>query len=147
MLSFCNNLMPSGYLTNGVHCIARFSNAEGINKKCQCCFPLSSVLKHLKLNDCVKCYFRSQINANKIFIEVQLISNAVLVSGIQQSDSVIHIYMHTCILLLFSNIVRSDQISRSVMSDSLRPHELQHTRPPCPSPTPRVHSDSRPSSR
>ena len=29
--------------------------------------------------------------------------------------------------------------SRSVMSDSLQPHELQHTRPPCPSPTPRVH--------
>ena len=28
------------------------------------------------------------------------------------------------------------------MSDSLRPHESQHTRPPCPSPTPRVHSDS-----
>ena len=28
------------------------------------------------------------------------------------------------------------------MSDSLRPHELQHTRPPCPSPTPGVHSDS-----
>ena len=32
------------------------------------------------------------------------------------------------------------------MSNSLRPHELQHARPPCPSPTPRVHSDSRPSS-
>ena len=32
------------------------------------------------------------------------------------------------------------------MSDSLRPHESQHARPPCPSPTPRVHSDSRPSS-
>ena len=28
------------------------------------------------------------------------------------------------------------------MSDSLQPHESQHTRPPCPSPTPRVHSDS-----
>ena len=41
----------------------------------------------------------------------------------------------------------SDQISRSVVSDSLRPHELQHTRPPCPSPTPGVHSDSRPSSQ
>ena len=39
----------------------------------------------------------------------------------------------------------SDQISHSVMSDSLRPHESQHTRPPCPSPTPRVHWDSRPS--
>ena len=36
------------------------------------------------------------------------------------------------------------QFSRSVVSDSLRPHELQHARPPCPSPTPRVHSDSRP---
>ena len=38
------------------------------------------------------------------------------------------------------------QFSRSVVSDSLRPHESQHGRPPCPSPTPGVHSDSRPSS-
>ena len=36
----------------------------------------------------------------------------------------------------------SVQFSRSVVSDSLRPHEPQHARPPCPSPTPRVHSDS-----
>ena len=41
----------------------------------------------------------------------------------------------------------SVQFSRSVMSDSLRPHELQHTRPPCPSPTPGVHPNSCPSSR
>ena len=33
------------------------------------------------------------------------------------------------------------------MSDSLWPHELQHARPPCPSPTPGVHSNSRPLSR
>ena len=33
------------------------------------------------------------------------------------------------------------------MSDSLRPHESQHARPPCPSPTPGVHSDSHPSSQ
>ena len=33
------------------------------------------------------------------------------------------------------------------MSDSLRPHESQYARPPCPSPTPRVHSDSCPSSQ
>ena len=33
------------------------------------------------------------------------------------------------------------------MSDSLRPHESQHARPPCPSPTPGVHSNSRPSSQ
>ena len=35
--------------------------------------------------------------------------------------------------------IRSDQVSRLVMSDSLRPHESQHARPPCPSPTPGVH--------
>ena len=47
----------------------------------------------------------------------------------------------------YISCVRSDQITRSVMSDSLWPHELQHTRPPCPSPTPGLHSDSRPSSQ
>ena len=41
----------------------------------------------------------------------------------------------------------SVQFSCSVVSDSLRPHELQHARPPCPSPTPGVHSDSHPSSQ
>ena len=39
------------------------------------------------------------------------------------------------------------QISHSVVSNSLRPHESQHARPPCPSPIPRVYSNSRPSSR
>ena len=43
--------------------------------------------------------------------------------------------------------IRSDQISRSVVSDSLQPHESQHARPPCPSPTPGVHSGSHPSSQ
>ena len=40
----------------------------------------------------------------------------------------------------------SVQFSRSVVSNSLQSHELQHARPPCPSPSPGVHSDSRPSS-
>ena len=39
---------------------------------------------------------------------------------------------------IFPNSV---QFSRSVMSDSLRPHESQHARPPCPSPTPGVYSN------
>ena len=43
--------------------------------------------------------------------------------------------------------ISSVQFSRSVMSNSLRPHESQHVRPPCSSPTPGVHSDSRPSSQ
>ena len=45
--------------------------------------------------------------------------------------------------LSFSSV----QFSRSVVSDSLRPHESQHARPPCPSPTPGVHPDSRPLSQ
>ena len=41
---------------------------------------------------------------------------------------------------LFSSV----QFSCSVVSDSLQPHESQHARPPCPSPTPRVYSNSCP---
>ena len=44
-------------------------------------------------------------------------------------------------------LTTSVQFSRSVVSYSLRPQESQRARPPCPSPTPRVHSDSRPSSQ
>ena len=46
-----------------------------------------------------------------------------------------------------SNAFKSVQFSLSVMSDSLRPHGLQHARPPCPSPTPGVHQSSCPLSR
>ena len=50
-------------------------------------------------------------------------------------------------IVVSTKVIRSDQISHSVVSDSLRPHELQHARPPCPSPTPGVHSDSRSSTQ
>ena len=53
-------------------------------------------------------------------------------------------YLISC---LFWGSLSSVQFSRSVVSDSLQPHELQHARPPCPSPTPRVHPNSCPSSR
>ena len=49
----------------------------------------------------------------------------------------VHIYIH----------ISSVQFSHSVMSDSLRQHESEHARPPYPSPTPGVHSDSCPSSQ
>ena len=42
--------------------------------------------------------------------------------------------------------IRSDQISRSVVPNSLGPHESQYARPPCPSPAPGVHPNSCPSS-
>jgi len=47
----------------------------------------------------------------------------------------------------FQSSFSSVQFSCSVVSDSLRLHESQHARPPCPSPTPRVHSNPCPSSR
>ena len=47
----------------------------------------------------------------------------------------------------FPTVLSVSQFSCSVVSDSLRPHEKQHARPPCPSPTPRVHSDSCPLSQ
>ena len=49
-------------------------------------------------------------------------------------------YIHN---VIFSSV----QFSHSVVSDSLQPHESQHARPPCPSPTPRVYSNSCPSSQ
>ena len=45
------------------------------------------------------------------------------------------------------NFPQFSQFSRSAVSDSLEAHESQHTRPPCPSPTPGVHPDSHPSSQ
>ena len=47
----------------------------------------------------------------------------------------------------FKTMASSVQFSRSVVSDSLRPHEPQHTRPPCPSPTPGIHPNPCPSSQ
>ena len=52
-----------------------------------------------------------------------------------------HPSFHSVIYLFFH------QFSCSVMSDSLRPHEPQHARPPCPSPTPRVHPNPCPLSQ
>ena len=49
--------------------------------------------------------------------------------------------------ILYSFSASVSQFSRSVVSNSLRPHELQHARPPCPSPTPGVHSDTHASSQ
>ena len=69
-----------------------------------------------------------------------------------------HMTVSTCqnpsnhtLTLLSTNVIickfSSVPFSRSVMSDSLWPHEPQHTRPPCPSPTPRVYANPCPTSR
>ena len=56
--------------------------------------------------------------------------------------------MLVCIAIMLNwNFFSSIQYSPSVVSNSLWPHESQHARPPCPSPTPGVYSNSCPSSR
>ena len=52
--------------------------------------------------------------------------------------------LSSCLFNLYAEFSSVHSLSRS---DSLRPHELQQARPPCPSPTPGVHSDSGPSSQ
>ena len=52
-----------------------------------------------------------------------------------------------CLSSIYEDIISSVRFSRSVVSNSLRPHESPHARSPCPSPAPGVHSHPRPSSR
>ena len=66
-------------------------------------------------------------------IQVYLILSICLIS-ITYVKAIIYIYVH----------INSVQFSCSVVSDSLRHHELQHTGPPRPSPTPRVYPNSCP---
>ena len=66
---------------------------------------------------------------------------------------VYHIYVSVyvcvcvCVYHMYHITYVSVQFSYSVVSNSLWPHESQHTRPPCPSPAPGVHSNSCPSSQ
>ena len=59
-------------------------------------------------------------------------------------------YFRVSYLFIFFNLekaISSVQFSHSVVSNSLRPHGLQHSRPPCPSPTPGFYSNSHPLSQ
>ena len=64
----------------------------------------------------------------------------ILPSGSFSNESVLHTGGQS--IGASASVLPMNQISHSVVSDSLRPHESQHARPPCPSPTPGVHSDS-----
>ena len=118
-------------------------------------------------------YF-SMIQLSLILFQVQVLQNTFIflfqwssLLNLPHWDSTNHNYakQHSCFIIIKYHIYSEQfytssvqllistllcatvQLSHSVMSDSLRPHELQHARPPCPSPTPGVHSDSRPSSQ
>ena len=67
------------------------------------------------------------------------ITNSTDMSLSKLREHLLAVFLHS----QFSSV----QFSPSVVSDSLRPHESQHARPPCPSPTPGVYPNSYPSSR
>ena len=69
------------------------------------------------------------------------------VHGVANSQTQLSDWTTTNLFQIQQMNFHSVQFSHSVVSNSLQPHESQHARPPCPSPTPGVHSDSCPSSR
>ena len=84
--------------------------------------------------------------SNQLCLIPGSIEHFFLLSETRSRDSLASV--SSCISIMqplcqFSSV----QFSRSVVSESLQPHESQHARPPCLSQTPRVHSNSRPSSR
>ena len=102
--------------------------------------------------------FLKLTTSQKLLIKVFIIHEPfkkILTFGLQRKQfdpsSVILHQFATSLSLFFSGLAVSQikvssacsvQFSRSVVSDSLWPHGLQHTRPPCPSPTPRAYSNS-----
>ena len=70
--------------------------------------------------------------------------NIWIISSIHHSLDFLFLFKFTFLSLF---VLTSVQFSRLVMSDSLQPHERQHTRPPCPSPTPGVYPNSCPLSQ
>jgi len=87
------------------------------------------------------------LNVNSVTIMFISCTTGKCLILVKTSSYMMFLYHIKDILEYSKHEIRSDQISRSVVSDSLRPHESQHARPPCPPPTPGVHSDSRPSSQ
>jgi len=102
-----------------------------------------------------------KITRREIFCDVKITRNSIFIIYEQSFIRIQHCtfacicgYCHppmaessSCVRDCKTHQFSSVQFSHSVVSDSLRPHESQHARPPSPSPTPGVHSDSRPSSQ
>ena len=78
-------------------------------------------------------FFSSVMWSVTYFTDQGQTSTSHLTSGVQWKWCSITLIKH--LYFQFSSV----QFSHSVVSDSLQPHELQHARPPCPSPTPGVH--------
>ena len=105
----------------------------------------------------------SQVGRDQELISITILLKSLWVTGRDVKQAVVYVslkfkrelWLQACISKSSLHAwhleplgwISSVQFSRSVVSDSLQPHESQHTRPPCPSATPGVYSNSSPSSR
>ena len=76
--------------------------------------------------------YRKYLMCQQVFMSLPMCYFGVLIKYLEKSDFLLKLNYKW-------DIMNSVQFSCSVVSNSLRPHELQHARPPCPSPTPGVH--------
>ena len=113
---------------------------------------ISHTVEYSNLEICDFSYFLYSWYLMKLHFNMNLIGKrdplmSSIMSNAHYSEIIYVIKYRKFILLCVKYYQQSVQFSRSVMSYSLEPHKLQHTRPPCPSPTPGVHTNPCPSSR
>ena len=95
-----------------------------------------------------KIYFKLHFNHNKIFsVSRSHFTNIPHGEAVPDFSCDSLACLSRPPLYIYCLSFSSVQFSCSAVSDSSRPHESQHTRPPCPSPTPGVHPDSSPSNQ
>ena len=115
--------------------------------------PPQSSLRQLQISWAdrkISCYQRSEIyqRISQWWLRWRVTDSNLILYIWHPSSDPVHYFLLILLMEINDNIQFSSvQFSCSVVSNSLWPHELQHARPPCPSPTSRVHSDSRPSSQ
>ena len=85
-------------------------------------------------------------SSSKVFLVRGKMQEYIWVKYMYTSDELKKCKIKSSEVITLLRVSQFSQFSHSVVSNSLRPHELQHSRPPCPSPTPGVHSNSCPSS-
>ena len=112
--------------------------------------PFLTFFKSLKCRLVLSIHsFLGKMNQNKLGIPLSLYSGfASHFKMFGKEDFQLQLFLLDWTLRnRWSLIISSVQFSCTVMSDSLRPQESQYAKPPCPSPTPRVYSNSCPSSQ
>ena len=139
------------------HCPLRLSGIYSKNKTKQTSFTLLYFTKRIYVLCLDYACYSSNIyhSVNTLTSLIFIVFSLVVSDLLNVHFHIFHNGTHVSRVLVGDNInkfnftfdISSVQVSRSVMSDCLRPHESQHARPPCPSPITRVHSDSRPSSQ